>query len=94
MSSRVKRKPQPVSKPKTTVAAVTPTKNFGIEVTPTDDGFVQLTIHAGNVAVTAAWAKQDAHYIANLLLKACDLQQHDPIEIVRESGLLVTDEMP
>ena len=89
MSSRVKRRPTPVAKPKSTVQAVTPTKNFGVEVTPADDGFVQFTIHAGNVTVAAVWAKQDAHYIANLLLKACDLQMHDPIEIVRESGLVV-----
>lgn len=93
MSSRVKKKPQPASKPRIAPAAVTPTKNFGVEVTPTDDGYVQFTIHAGNVAVTAVWAKQDVRFIANHLLAACESGaggvDTPPLEILRESGLIV-----
>lgn len=94
MGSRVKKKPRPASSVRRAPQAVTPTKQFGVEVQGSEDGFVQLTLHAGNTTVAVVWAVQDALYVSNLIRQAAAGSDKPIPEVVRETGLIVAGEMP
>src|SRR4051812_12336389 len=93
MGSRVKKKPRPVSSVRRAPQAVTPTKQFGVEVQPSEDGFVQLTLHAGNTTVAVVWAVQDAVYVSNLIRQAAAGDNKLVPEVVRDTGLIVASTM-
>jgi hypothetical protein len=94
MGSRVKKKPRPASSVRRAPQAVTPTKQFGVEVQGSEDGFVQLTLHAGNATIAVVWAVQDALYVSNLIRQAAEGNDKPVPEVVRDTGLIVAGEMP
>lgn len=91
-NGRPSRRRQPMKKAAATPTPVTPNRQFGVEVQPGGEGegagVVHFVLYAGNVSVACVWAKEDARYVAQLIVKACD-GVVDSVEVVRETGLII-----